>query len=179
MKLPLLAPAFALLAACGDGGTSVSVGGHTLRVKDSGYVNADYFCAGAAAGQLKLNIVDYEPICGGMIPATAPGGARDPQMEHNELELIFVLSSKTAAEDPKTPYEVNPPNCDVGPAGPGIAYFKHYPSGSEVADVKVAQSGQIFLLSYDATHMKPATGKYNLDFGSDKIEGEFETYTCN
>jgi hypothetical protein len=169
-----------LLAACGDGAATYSVAGHTLKVRDSGYVTADYFCPGAAQGQLRLNIVDYDPICGGPIAPTAPGGARDPQMEHNELELVFVLSSKSSVEDPKTPYEVSPPDCDVGPAGPGIAYFKHYPSGSETPQVKVAQSGEIFLLSYDPSHQKPATGKFNLNFGgADQIEGEFETYTCN
>ncbi len=170
--------ALALLAiGCGNKNPTYEVGGHKLAVKDSGYVTADYYCAAAAKGQLKLNIVDYNPICGGMVPANADGGARDPQLEHNELELVYVISSH---DNTKLPYEVSPPDCTNGPAGPGIAYFKHYPSGSDTPDVTVAQSGEIYLTSYDPTDMQPAVGRFDLDFGAaGKIAGDFVTYTCN
>ncbi len=158
--------------------TSYTVASHKLVVKDSGYVTTtDRYCSAAAPGQLLLTIVDYDPICGAMIPATADGGARDPQLEHNELELLFVTSAQT---DPKLPYEVNVPDCTLGPAGPGAATFRHYPSGSTTPQVTQATSGEIYLTSYDPGDLKPAVGSFKLDFGiAGKIEGEFETYTCN
>jgi hypothetical protein len=174
----LLFATLLLTAACGDKSPTYEVGGHKLTVKDSGYTTADYYCAAAAKGQLKLNIVDYDPICGGMIPANADGGARDPQMEHNELELVYIISSH---DNTKLPYEVDGnPDCTVGPAGPGIAYFKHYPSGSTTPDITVAQGGSMFLTTYDPTDMQPAVGSFDLDFGAaGKVAGDFTTYTCN
>ncbi len=177
MRLSLLT-LVALLPACHKD-VKYSVGGHSLTVRDSGYVTADYFCAGAAQGQLRLNIVDYDPICGGMVPASADGGARDARLEHNELELIFVIS---AHDNPKLPYEVSPPDCILGPAGPGIGYFKHYASGNETPEVTVAQSGNLFLTTYDPTDAKPAVGSFDLDFGlgaAGHVAGSFETFTCN
>ena len=165
-----------LLGACHPNPT-YSVGGHTLTVKDSGYITGDYFCQAAARGQLKLNLVDYDPICGGTVGPNDPGGARDPQLEHNELELVFVTS---AHMDPKLPYEVSVPDCMAGPAGPGIAYFKHYPTGSTMPDVATAQNGSLFLTFLDPNDAKPAEGSFDLDFGAaGKVKGDFTTYTCN
>jgi hypothetical protein len=170
--------AAALLAACGGKEPTYAVAGHTLTVRDSGYVTTtERYCLGAAVGQMKIQLVDYFPICGGPIAPGAPGGSRDPQLEHNELELILVTSVN---DNPKVPFEVSPPNCDIGPAGPGIAYFKHYRSGSDVPETEVAQSGEIFLTSSDPAHLEPAKGSFKLDFGgASKIEGTFETFTCN
>ena len=181
MKPYHLALLLTLAVGCksGDGflGQEFKVGGHSLTVKDSGYVTADYFCAGAAQGQMRLNIVDYQPICGGAVPASADGGSRDPTLEHNELELILVIS---ANDNPKVAFDVSPPDCVNGPAGPGIANFMHYPSGSTTPDITIAQGGQIFLTSYDKTDAKPATGNFDLDFGgAQHVVGKFETYTCN
>jgi len=181
MKPYYLAFLLAFSVACGGGngilGQTFTVAGHSLTVKDSGYVTADYFCAGAAQGQMRINIVDYVPICGGAVPAGADGGSRDPALEHNELELILVLS---ANDNPKVAFDVSPPDCVNGPAGPGIANFKHYPSGSTTPDITIAQSGQIFLTTYDKTDVKPATGHFDLDFGgAQHVVGKFETYTCN
>lgn len=168
----------AVTGGCGGDNPTYLVAGHSLTVADSGYVTTSgYYCSGAAAGQLKVSIVDYQPICGAKIPATADGGARNPQLEHNELELIFVTS---AQDDPKMPFQVSAPNCTLGPAGPGIATFKHYASNSQTSDDSVAQSGQMFLTFRDPTDKKPATGTFSLDFGpGGKLAGSFETFTCN
>jgi len=177
MKSYLALASLIIFAGCGSKNPTYTVASHALTEDDSGYVTGDYYCAAAAKGQLKLNIVDYKPICGGMISPTAPGGARDPQLEHNELEFVFVISSH---DDPKLPYDVSPPDCTNGPAGPGIAYFKHYASNSDTPDVTVAQSGSLFLTQYDPTDMLPAKGSFDLDFGAGgKTKGDFTTYTCN
>ncbi len=170
--------AIAASSGCGGSSPTYTVANHALKVADSGYVTTDqYYCSAAAPGQLKLTIVDYNPICGAAVPATSDGGARNPQLEHNELELLFVTS---AHDDPKVPYEVSPPDCTIGPAGPGIATFKHYASNAKTPEITMAQSGNLFLTYRDPTDKKPATGSFDLDFGAGgKISGTFETFTCN
>jgi hypothetical protein len=167
----MLLPVF-VLAACSNPPT-YTVAGNPLTVHDSGYYTAPYFCEGAGQGQIRIDLVDYKPICG---LGASSDGFSDPQDEHNDLELIVVYD---ITKKPTDPYMVSAPNCTLGPAGPGIGYFNHYPSGSNAATQSVAQSGNIFVTSYDASGKKPITGSFTLDFGSDgTINGDFSSYTC-
>lgn len=77
------------------------------------------------------------------------------------------------------PYTVSAPNCTLGPAGPGIAYFNHYADGSSAPMQTVAQSGSIFITSYDSTGKNPIEGSFELDFGDGgMVKDNFTVYTC-
>jgi hypothetical protein len=147
---------------------SYTVGSNELVVHDSGYYTAPFFCEGAGMGQIQISFVDYKPICG--------QGFMDPQTEHNELQLFIVYD---ASQKYNVPYTVSPPNCMLGPAGPGWAYFNHYADGSSAAQQTVAQSGNIFITSYDSTGKNPIEGSFELDFGDGgMVKDNFSVFTC-
>ncbi len=173
----LLIAAASMLGAC-SGGKSYKVAGYTLSVADTGYVSTDGhgYCQAAAAGQLKVVLVDYHPICGPSVGIDADGGARDSQLEHNELSLVFVNGVQT---NPAMKFAVTAPNCEVGPAGPGIASFEHFASHNDVPQRTYATGGSMMLTYVDPTGVKPAKGSFDLEFPTGKVAGDFETYTCN
>ena len=175
MKKLILAAA--LLSACSSN-TTYKVAGFSLSVADTGYVSTDGhgFCPAAAAGQLKVVLVDYHPICGPSVGIDADGGARDNQLEHNELTLLFINGVQT---DPAMKFAVSVPNCDIGPAGPAIAYFDHFASHNAVPQRTFATGGSMMLTYVDPAGAKPAKGSFDLVFPTGKVAGDFNTYTCN
>lgn len=174
MKQLALMIACASFAACGGSDPTYKVGGQVLTVKDSGYVTGDYFCEAAAMGQLRVVFVDYFPICA---PNDPIDSQRDITTEHNELELIYVTAQ---VKDAKTPVPVAVGDCTNGPAGPGIATFRHFAANSTTPVETQAVGGQLFLTQLDPTGDKPAKGSFDLDFGQQgAISGSFSSYTCN
>jgi hypothetical protein len=77
------------------------------------------------------------------------------------------------------PFAVTPVDCNVGP-GQALATFVHYPPGSTAADVtKLADSGSLQLTQFDTTGKLSAKGTFELTFGSDKLSGTLDTFSCD
>jgi hypothetical protein len=167
----------ALFASGCSSEPSYTVGGQTLTVKDSGYMTANFFCQAGTPGQLELVLVDYAPICGPDDPIDSDLGARNGQLEHDELELLFMTGDHT---DPTQPYAVGVSDCTLGPVSDGTATFRHYAANSATPVTTQAVGGAMFLTYVDPTGAKPAEGNFTLDFGAQgSIVGKLKSYTCN
>jgi hypothetical protein len=178
-----------VLAGCGGGDKTYSVGGNTLTVRDQGYYYTDGtdYCATGGLGQMMLDFVDYNYICD---PSHTP--QKDATGPHAELRIILTvgLASQGYPTHPNMglPYDSTPgvtPNCTAGSGGTGdliIGEFLHYPNGNDGTppdSIQYATSAHLLFTQFDKTKMKPNQGNFDLKFGATELKDSFSIDSCN
>ncbi|MDB4965564.1 MAG: hypothetical protein JWN44_1253 [Myxococcales bacterium] len=171
-----------LVVGCGKGTPTYKAGANVLTVQDSGYYYTDNhfdFCPGGGAGQLLIDLVDYNFICDPTHPSE-----RDVQLPHLEMRIILTIGvapdfNVNGAYPTMKPYEVQPADCQTGGA-PAVAQFLHYTAGVTQPDsVVAASSGSVTITQFDPTRTKPLKGSFDLHFGGDQVKDSFSLFNCN
>ena len=174
-----------LVVGCGGSDGTITVGGNTMTIRDSGYFYSDShdYCAQGGAGQMMLDFVDYNFICD---PSHTPDKA--PTSPHTELRIILTqgaLPDHLTHPNMMLPYDSTSgvtPNCETGPGDVIVGQFLHYPDGNAntVPDqIIYASSAHLQFTQYDATMKTPNKGSYDLKFGANEVKGSFTIYNCN
>jgi hypothetical protein len=167
--------------ACGAcGGGSITVGTHTLNVASGQYLTnpAGYFCNGLHSGQIKVQLVDYSPVCKrDQKPGEDPF---DPTIEH--VEMDFVLSTGGVPDFLMKGFTVNPNTTCDGGGGPAYVVFTHLPAGAPAPDsTQIANGGTVRVTQYDPQAFKPLNATYDLTFPNvmGRVSGSFSVKNCD
>jgi hypothetical protein len=165
---------------CGGGSVTYSAAGYNLTVGDQGsfWSSGVDECAAGGTGQILLDFVDFSYLCDPTHPSQ-----RSASASHIEMQIILTIGQPPDYNlhyPTMGPYEVGHADCKNGPTSPAIAQMLHYPPSTTTADrVVQADSGTVNITQFDATKMKPLTGRFDLKFGADEVKDSFTIYNCN
>jgi hypothetical protein len=165
--------AAALAAGCGASHPTYTIGASKLTVVDTGYYRQPFFCPAAAMDQIRIDLVDFKPICGAPTPGMSDDAAAK---DHFAVELFFAVA---AHPNNSLPYDVKKPDCTLGPAGPGWAAYSKRPADGTAEQLTYADSGTMMLTQYDPDGNKPAKGTFDLMLEGSHVTGDFEAFACN